>query len=105
MVENNQIEILSINNRKVVRSFQFYKVTGLKARNYTRWLTSTALELGQPDKDYFPAPGNIADRLLRRRDKYGKMRYYFDIEFAIALCLVAKRKEALALRDFLIGNK
>lgn len=105
-MQQKEIEICTVNNRKVVRSFDFYRVTGLRNMNYTRWITCTVLEIGEPEKDYFPAPGNIADRILgRKRDRYGKLRYYFDIDFAIALCLVVKRKEALSLRKFLTENR
>jgi phage anti-repressor protein len=105
MKPNPTIDIYIVNNKKVVNSFDFYKATGLKRCNYTRWIANIVLEIGTPDKDFSPMPDNIADRFFKR-GKYDKFRYYFDIDFAIGLCLVAKRKgEALRLRQFLIDNK
>ena len=91
--------ILMVNGRQMVHSFEFYKATGLKMTNYTRWLRETALDIGEFRKDYIPAPENVAGRTLRFR-----LRYYFDIEFAIALCLVVRRRESLELKDYLFEN-
>jgi phage anti-repressor protein len=100
-LENKAIKIYTVKNKRVVRSFDFYRATGLKMTNYTRWLTQTVMDIGVIDEDYFPSDENVAGRTIRFR-----LRYYFEIEFAIALCLVVKRKEAaIQLRKFLIENK
>lgn len=107
-IQPKTIQILSVEGKKVVKSFDLYRVAGLRRCNYTRWITDTVLTIGEPNKDYFPTPDNIADKYfknLRRDRKRDRIRFYFDIEFAISLCLVAKRKEALILRQFLIENR
>jgi hypothetical protein len=99
-LEHKAIRIYTLGDKKMVHSFEFYKATCLKRQNYTRWLMETVFEIGKLEKDIFPASENVAGRTIRFR-----LRYYFDLEFAIGLCLVAKRKEALQLREFLINNK
>jgi hypothetical protein len=99
-LEHKAIRIYTLGEKKMVHSFEFYRATCLKRQNYTRWLVETVFEIGKMDEDIFPASENVAGRTIRYR-----LRYYFDIEFAIGLCLVAKRKEALLLRQFLIDNK
>jgi phage anti-repressor protein len=94
------LETYQIGDKKMVHSFAFYRAVGLKRCNYTRWLNRTVFEIGVPGEDYVPAKENVAGRTVRFR-----LRYYFTIDFAIALCLVVKRKEALALRQLLIKNK
>jgi hypothetical protein len=91
------LEIIEFGGKKTVKSLVFYKATGLRRENYTRWLTETVLLIGRPGVDYFAAPENVAGRTIRFR-----LRYYFELEFAIGICLVVKRKEALAMREFLI---
>lgn len=66
---------------------------------YTNWVIGV-LQLGNAGVDYFPAPENIQGRTLRYR-----LRFYFGIDFAIGLCLMAKRREALLVREGLTQKR
>jgi len=99
-LEHKAISIYTLEGKKMVHSFEFYKALCLRSNNYTRWIRETVFEIGKENVEFFPASENVAGRTIRFR-----LRYYFDLEFAIGLCLVAKRKEALQLRQFLIDSK
>lgn len=90
-----KIQIYKVEGKKVVSSYSLYRIAGLTRQNYTRWLKEVVLIIGVLDEEYFPAKGSVPWRL----------RYYFTIDFAAALCLVAKRKEALELRRYLINQR
>ncbi len=85
--------------KKYVRSYEFYRATGLHKNEYTRWILGV-FRLGVPGTDYFPAPENVQGRTLVYR-----LRFYFGIDFSIGLCLMIKRREALALRQALTEKK
>jgi phage anti-repressor protein len=94
------LKILEFEGKRVVLSFDYYKSTGLKLKNYTRWMMENVLNNGTQGVDYFPAPGNTAGRTIRFR-----LRYYFDIDFAIAICLLIKRRESAEIRSYLLEVK
>lgn len=95
-----KINIQTVDGKRVVKSFDFYKTTGLLRNNYTRWMTETALSIGEPGEDFFPCPGNIERKEISVFIKY-RIRYYFSVPFAIILCGVARRKEAMQLMAYL----
>lgn len=100
MLDKTKFKIHSIEGAKMVHSFEFYKATGLKRCNYTRWTMECVLNCGVPGRDYIPAPENVTGRTVRFR-----LRYYLEIDFAIALSIFIKRKEALQVRDHLLEAK
>ncbi len=93
------IKIYSLEGKKYVKSLEFYTTTGLARTNYTTWLISV-FKLGKAGIDYFPAPENVQGKTLRYR-----LRFYLGIDFSIGLCLMIKRREALALRQTLTDKK
>jgi hypothetical protein len=99
-IVNSKDLICTVDNRKMVRSIEFYRATGLLRNNYTRWMNETALTIGEAGTDYIPCPGNIERKEISRFINY-RIRYYFSIDFAIILCGVARRKEAILLMHFL----
>jgi hypothetical protein len=99
-MEEAQVPIYSLQGKRLVYSFEFYNAIALRRCNYTRWMMNTVFDVGRVGVDFFPAPENVAGRTIRFR-----LRYYFDLDFAISLCLVAKRKEAQGLRKYLMGVK
>jgi hypothetical protein len=103
-LEHSKRLIQAIEGRKMVHSFEFYKATGLLRNNYRRWIKETALCIGKPTKDYLPAPGNI-EKVKAFLPGKNRIRYFFDLEFAISLCLVVRTREALLLRDYLIEQR
>jgi hypothetical protein len=103
-LEHSKKLIQVIDSRKMVYSFEFYKSTGLKRCNYRRWIMDTALSIGKPNDDYLPAPGNI-EKVKEFLPGKNRIRYFFDLEFAISLCLVVRTREALLLREFLIEQR
>jgi phage anti-repressor protein len=92
------ISLITVGRKKMIDSFELYGTSGMLRNNYTRWMLDTVLPLGCVHKDYTPAPGN-------RRKKVKKIRYYFKIDFAIALCLVMRRKRSMEIRNFLMASK
>jgi phage anti-repressor protein len=97
-IKNNLF--ISIDGRMMVKSFEFYQLSGLHRPNYTRWVTETVLGVGAINQDYIPAP------VVQTKDKKRiRVRYYFDIDFAIGLCLLVRRDLSLDLRNFLIISK
>lgn len=94
------LKIYSLNDKKYILSIEFYRTVGLRMCNYTRWVIS-ALEVGKPGIDYFPSPENVQGRTIRFR-----LRYFFEIDFSIGLCLTIKySKKASELRQFLVSKK
>lgn len=59
-------------------------------------MMETVLLIGEPGKDFFPCPENVEGRTIRFR-----LRYYFDLDFAISLCVNVKGARARDLRQFL----
>lgn len=94
------IKVFLIGTKKYIHSLDFYLTIGLANNNYTQWLIKLLHELGRPGIDYMPTSENQQGRTIRFR-----LRYYLEIDFAIGLCLVAKRKQALRLREHLIDKK
>lgn len=95
-----QIQLHRVGGKTVVNSFEFYKELGLRRQHYTRWIMENVYLIGVQPDDYFPTEDNMPGRTMRYR-----FRFYFTIDFAIGLCMMARRKEALELRRFLIANK
>lgn len=99
-----KVKIQTVEGVKVVNSIDLYKASGLKKQNYTRWMMYTVFPLGNLGTDYFPAPDNIERKAISVFIKH-KLRYYLEIEFAMILCAVIRRKEAIQLKEFLKTNK
>lgn len=99
-----KVKIQTIEGVKVVNSFELYKASGLVPQNYTRWMLYTVFPLGSMGIDYFPATDNIERKSISQFIKH-KLRYHLEIEFAMILCAVIRRKEAIQIKEFLKANK
>jgi hypothetical protein len=98
--EHSKKLIKVVDGRKMIHSHEFYKSIGLVPKNYCRWIMETALSIGKPNQDYIPAPGNI-EKSLKFLPGKNRVRYFFELDFAISLCLVARTKEAILLAEYL----
>jgi hypothetical protein len=94
------LKVMTVNNTNVVLSLDYYKYVGLVPQNYTRWMKDTVFMVGEKGKDYWPTPYNIECKGYETR-----LRYFFTVDFAIKLCYVVRRNEAMQLKEFLMENK
>lgn len=87
------IEIKKHKGFHVVDSFKLYSITGLDISNYSRWMT-LAKTRGGRDIDWF-----IDDGLLKLNRRI-KMRCYFTIDFARAMCMRYRNKPCNSLNVY-----
>ncbi len=102
------ISILSQNNKLLIDAYELrIKVAHTKCahtHNFRRWLDTNVLGNAIHGYDYFIVPekldSNKAEFKRKRRN-----HFYFSLDFAIAVCLMEKSREARNMRHYLIHKK
>lgn len=97
--KERKINVLKVDRKIMIDSFELYHTAGMGKTNYTRWMTDTVLPLGCAKKDYLPSLYNIRTKMKLKRSR---LRYYLKIDFAISICLLMRRKKSIEIRNFLI---
>jgi phage anti-repressor protein len=92
------ISIVSQDNKPLICSIELYKKAGYAPSKYSRWLKREIIDNSIKDIDYFDITGEV---IKKRAPGYHGKKYLVTIQFAIAVCIMAKTESAKKLKFFL----